>query len=78
LIEGLAPGGRNVQIVEISYFFSVSHCAVIALHDNVIVANRTRRLQEPPPMNLFVEIGASEVYTLGLPFPCDIQSKAIP
>jgi hypothetical protein len=44
----------------------------------VIVANRTRGPQEPPPTNLFVEIGASEVYTLALPFPCDTQSKVNP
>src|SRR5262249_45141948 len=48
LIEGLTPGGRDVQVVEISHFFSVSHCTIIALHNNTIVANQTRRPQEPP------------------------------
>src|SRR5262249_45477638 len=68
LIEGLAPGGRDVQVVEIRHFFSVSHCAVIALHDNVIVANRTRGPQEPPPPFPLVEIGGGD-YTFASPYP---------
>src|SRR5262249_22779405 len=74
LIEGLAPGGSDVQVVEIRHFFSVSHCSVIALHDNAIVANQARGPQEPPPAIALVEI-AGGVCTFALPFPFVTQAK---